>query len=457
MKKFLILILTYSFLAQAGVDDLRNAPNSFVVDGLKAVFVDFKKVTYNIVYDFKSESAEVETTILFVAKESGMPIFDSVEKPKAVWIEGQEVDSKIVITPGETTAVRYAQINIQANRPYTMKIRTPLKKGTKYGYKGVSSGFFIKDLKNREMLEQYVPTNLEYDQYPMTWHVEILNANHRWHDIFANGVVENYAQNKFTVKMPDHYTASSVFFHLVPRRKFWRYYLRYRSINGRLFPVTIYSSFRWLNGMLKRKAFKVLAELERDYGPYPHPSLVIYGPSKFRGGMEYVGATATSVVSLGHELHHMWFAKGVMPADGNAGWMDEGLASWRDKGYQTLEKPFYFSANLGHHNPYTRKTDKRSYEYGRSFFGYIDYQLKAAGLAGLKDFLKLWATKKMFKSVTTEDFISELEAYSGMDFRSDFSQYVYGGYAKGNSRSPAVEPINEHHPDYTQEELDEMI
>lgn len=457
MKKFLLIILTYSLMASAA-DDLRHAPNSFVVDGLKAVFVDFKRVTYNIVYDFKAKSAAVDTTILFQSKEDGMPIFDSVETPQAVWVNSMEVESDIVITPGGTTAVRYAQTNLPVGF-HSMRIRTPLKKGTKYGNKGVSSGFFIKDLKNREMLEQYVPTNLEYDKYPMEWHVEILNANHRWHDIFANGEVDNYAQNKFTIKMPKYYTASSVYFHLVPRRKFWRYYLSYTSISGRKIPITIYSSFRWLNGALKRKAFKVMAECERDYGPYPHPYLIIYGPNKIRGGMEYVGATATSVVSLGHEIHHMWFAKGVMPADGNSGWMDEGIASWRDKGYQTHEKPFYFSTNLAHHNPYTRKTDKRSYEYGRSFFAYLDYQLKAAGQSGLKAFLKVLAAKRMFQNITTEDFINELEEFSGLSFRDDFTQYIYGGYSQktDSGRAPAVEFENEHHPEYTKEEMESFI
>lgn len=457
MKKVLLLILCLSIFAHAR-DDLRNAPKSFKVDGFKAVFVDFQRVTYNIVYDFEAKSASVDTTILFTSKEAGMPIFDSVEKPQAVWVNSQEVDHKIIITPGGTTAVRYAQTSLPAGF-HSMRIRTPLNKGTRYRWKGVSSGFFIKDLKNREMLEQYVPTNLEYDQYPMTWHVEILNANHRWHDIFANGEVDNYAQNKFTIKMPDHYTASSVYFHLVPRRRFWRYYLKYQSIDGRQIPITIYSSFRWLNGILKRKTFRVMAEMERDYGPYPHDYFIVYGTNKIRGGMEYVGATATSVVSLGHEIHHMWFAKGVMPADGNAGWMDEGIASWRDKGYQTHDKPFYFSANLGARNPYTRKTDKRSYEYGRSFFAYLDYQLKAVGKAGFKDFLKYWAAQKMFQNVTTNEFIEALEEYSGMRFRDDFIQYVFGGNDKENSngRAPAVEPENEHHPQLTAEEWEALI
>jgi hypothetical protein len=49
--------------------------------------------------------------------------------------------------------------------------------------------------------------------------------------------------------------------------------------------------------------------------------------------MEYCGATMTDPGALGHELTHSWFARGVMPANGNTGWIDEAVASWRDDGY----------------------------------------------------------------------------------------------------------------------------
>ena len=198
-----------------------------------------------------------------------------------------------------------------------------------------------------------------------------------------------------------------------------------------------------------------MAELEKDYGPWPHDQLIIYGTG-IRGGMEYVGATATSLVSLGHELFHSYFAKGVMPANGNSGWMDEALASWRDKGYQTHEAPDYHSFNLAAHNSYTRKTDDNSYEKGRSFFAYIDYQLKGKGLS-LKGFLALWSVKKMFTLVTTEDFITALEDYAGQSFREDFDQYIYGGMAHENGRAPAVDPQNPHHPDYSEEDIKSIL
>lgn len=452
----LSLLVSISILTDAKASDLNKAPLPFQIDQGRAVFVDFQQASYNLLYDYRAQKAYADTTITFIAKDEGLPIFDSVSTPQAVWLNGREIKQVSVLVPGGVSRVRVALSSIKPGT-HTIRLRTAIERGVLYDFKGVSSGFFIKDLKDRNFLERYLPTNYEYDQYKMNFTVRVENAPHRWHDIFANGVVENTEQNTFKISYPEHYTSSSVYFHLVPRRKFWRYYLTYTSINGRQFPVTIYSRTRAFNGMLKRKAWKVLAELERDYGPWPHPQLIIYGTG-LRGGMEYLGATTTSLVSLGHELFHSYFAKGVMPADGNSGWMDEGLASWRDRGYQTASRPNYYSANLAGHSPYTRKTDKRSYEKGRSFFAYIDYQLRANGKS-LKDFLAIHFVKRKFTTIRTRDFINDLEQYAGMSFKEDFSQYAYGGRTSElkNNRSPAVEPQNPHHPDYTEEEMRSLL
>jgi hypothetical protein len=178
--------------------------------------------------------------------------------------------------------------------------------------------------------------------------------------------------------------------------------------------------------MMKKRTLKVMRQLEDDFGPYAHPKLVIHGLLKPRGGMEYVGATETSYVSLGHELLHMWFAKGVMPANGNSGWMDEAIASWFDNDYFGSALPFYQYANLGNHSPYTRKTDTRSYKYGRSFLAYLDTKMKFYGLEGLKSFLRHFYQRHIFKNVTTDDFINDLHQWSGISFFSDFNQYVFG-------------------------------
>jgi hypothetical protein len=452
MKILLTLITLISALP--AMANLHLAPPAFKVSGGRAIFVDFIRATYDLQYDYKARTAVAETTITFIAEDTGYPIFDTVQTPQVVWLNGQEVDHVKVPVPGYVSYVRIAK-DVVTPGVHVMKVRTPIINGTKYTWKGVQSGFFIKDLKDRKMLERFVPTNLEYDQYEMVFRVQI-DGTHKSHNVFANGEVTELGHNLIEIRYPNFFTASSLYFHLVPKSRFWRLHFNYTSITGRQVPVTIYSNWRLRNWIFKRKTLRVLRELENDYGPYPHPKVLIYG-TKLKGGMEYVGATATSYVALGHELHHFYFAKGVMPADGNSGWMDEGIASWRDKGYQTHSKPNYYSFNLGKHNVYTRKTDKNSYEKGRSFFAYLDYQLKALGKPGFKDFLRGYFNKHKFTNVTTEDMIQDLEEYAGVSFREDFNQYVFGGHASLKGRAPAITPDNPFHPHLTDEELDSLI
>lgn len=452
MKKLFLLITTLLTLnSYAGIE---QAPPAFKVNGAKLVFVDFLRATYDLTYDYQAKTAVSKATFIFKANEAGYPIFDSVIRPNNIALNGVSVEQGYTAVPGNVSSVRYAKSAVSPG-VHTLTVETQISNGTKYSWRGVSSGFFIKDLKDRMMLERYVPTNLEYDQYPMTWNVKVLGSK-RAHNVFANGKVKELGHNHIQIQFPSYFTASSLYFHLVPKRKFWRHYFTYTSINGNQFPVTIYSRFRFRNWIFKRKTLKVLKELERDYGPYPHPHLVIYG-TKLRGGMEYVGATATSLVALGHELQHMWFAKGLMPADGNSGWMDEGIASWRDKGHQIHTRPNYFSANLGKHNVYTRKTDKRSYEKGRSFIAYLDYQLRQAGFPGMKDFLRGYFNKRKFTTVTTYDFKSDLEDYANIDFTDDFNQYIFGGYPDSKGRAPAVEPENPFHPSYSEADIQSIL
>ena len=451
--KFIILF----FISLNLHASLNQAPPNFKHKNNQAVFVDFIKAHYSIQYKVSSEKAIVESTIDFFQTEDGMPLFDSLSSPYSISVDGEEVSSKLIYTPHKVTKVRMVQKKIKRGY-HSVTIRTLIEHGTRFNnerrnWGHVSSGFFIRDLKDRQFLEQYLPTNLEYDQYSITMDVKVLETK-RHHSLFVNGKLKKIADNHFHVEMPRFYSTSSVYFHLVPINKYVRWYLKYPSISGREISVTIYSQFRFYNKLVKEKAWKVLAELEADYGPYPHESLIIYGTG-IRGGMEHAGATETSIVSLGHELQHMYFAKGIHPANGNSGWLDEAIASWRDKGHQTHEKPFYNSVNLGNHNVYTRKTDKRSYEYGRSFMAYLDYTLKDIGKPGLKDFLKIYFEKRKFTTITTQDFMNDLEEYAQMSFIEDFNQYIYGINQLYTQELNIKE--NPHHPKRTQEEMDSIL
>lgn len=450
MKLLLVLTAIFNF-AFAGIE---QAPPSFAHNGAKAVFIDFTKAVYEITYNYKKSKADVVTTIKFESLESGFPIFDSVTTPTKVILNNKEVGSKLIRTPEDASSVRVLD-SVVAKGSHTMKIYTPLENGVAFTKKGVSSGFFIKDLSDRRFLENFMPTNYEYDQYKMTFKVKVVGSKNRY-NIFSNGVVTETARSEFTVEHPSFFTASSVFYHLVPTHKFKRLNFKFKSISGKMIPVRIYSISRVRNMFFAKKTIKVLKELEADYGAWPHPALIIYG-TKLKGGMEYVGGTVTSLLSLGHELQHSYFAKGVLPANGNSGWIDEAVASWRDKGHKSTSTVKYNRFNLGNHSVYQRKTDDNSYEKGRSFIAYLDYQLKAQGHKGMKDFLKTYFNKRKFTTITTADFISDLKDYSKFDFQKSFDQYVLSKSSTLKSLGDRSEQSNPHHGQMSESDIESLL
>ena len=457
----LLLVLLFSLTAQAGIE---HAPPNFDFENKKAVWVDFKKAHYQITYNTQKKVAIAISTIIFEQLEDGYPLFDLISSPFSVSVNGEETIAPEISLPDQVSLVRMVDKKLKAG-VHTLTIKSQIETGVKFStprfrkkYKRVSSAFWVRDLTDRMFLERYLPTNLEYDNYKMFMDVEVTGTK-RWHSLFANGKVTKLTNNHYQVEFPDWYRSSSVYFHIIPINKFARYYLKYKSIDGRTIPVTIYSRHRFINWVFKKFTWRIMKELERDYGPYPHEQLIIYGRD-LRGGMEYAGATETSLIALGHELQHMYFAKGMHPANGNSGWMDEAIASWRDKGHKMAKIPNYDGANLGNHNVYTRATDKRSYALGRSFIGYLDYTLKDAGLKGMKDFLRKYHDKRRYQAVTTQDFISDLETYAQMSFDEDFRKYIFteaNSFQKEDHKHVHTEEENLYHPPVTQEQLDSIL
>ena len=113
-----------------------------------------------------------------------------------------------------------------------------------------------------------------------------------------------------------------------------------------------------------------------------------------------------------------------MPANGNAGWVDEALASWRDDGYQSLGT-LSGSSNMSGRPYYTRTTDTAAYSFGERFMSYLDGKLKSKG--GLKPYMRTLVEREKFKPFFIEEFISHMSKFYGVDLSADFKQYTFGG------------------------------
>jgi hypothetical protein len=284
----------------------------------------------------------------------------------------------------------------------------------------------------------------------MTFNVEVKGVKKPKMDFYVNGEISQTSDNTWKIVYPEYFTSSCLYFHITPRGSKRRIEEEYTSISGRKFKIITYSERYIKTSSFMRYAKEVMAELEKDYGPWAHSSFIAYGTLP-GGGMEHSGATQTSYGALDHEMIHSYFAKGVMPAKGDDGWLDEGIASWRDYGYQRLPSVSFPGSNIGRQSIYKRNTDDRSYKYGRAFLAYIDYRLQDMG--GLKAFLRGYFAAYKHTVVTTEHFKNNLEFFSGLDLSADFEQYIWG---EATSTDIHIGPNPKHLP-MTEQQLKNLL
>jgi hypothetical protein len=451
MKGFIFLFTL--MITSAVWANLHLAPPDFNTDQGRAIFVDFKTADYEITYDLKRRVTRVKSRIVFSAENEGTPLFDLVPFPTKVLLNGREVSQRLISFPGGVSKLRQLGTTVSPGE-HVLEVENTFNKHTQYVpvFRRVASAFWIRDLKERKFLEQYVPSNFEFDQYKMTMDVKFLGTRRDNQEIYTNGVTTKLGPHHYKIEYPEYFTSSCLYFHTTPKGWMKRLDFTYTSIDGNKFPITVYSPWRSRTRKLKAKTLRVMAELEADYGAWAHPSFVAYGTFPGTGGMEHAGATATSLAALGHEMLHSYFAKGVMPANGNSGWIDEAIAAWRDRGYPRRADPGFEGSNIGAHSVYQRHTDSRSYALGSAFMSYLDWRLQDIG--GLKAFLKGYFQAYKFTVVTTEHFKNNLEFFSGVDLSEEFEKYIWG------TNSLDVENLhdeNPYHRELTEKQLNYLL
>ncbi len=418
MKSILIASLLLTFSAFANSNDLAHRPKSFSTPKGMAVFVDFTDAVYNVTYDILQKVATVRAEIKFSVPEAGLPIFDSVQDPTSIILDGVSITATKTKTPNNETTLRVLDKAVTVGN-HTMTIEVPLKELVSFGANSVNSAFWTSDLDERQFLELYMPANFEFDQVKMSMNITFIGAKDN-QQLYTNGVVAKKA-NGYSISFPAHYTASSIFFHTVAKGSVVEARATYRSIDGRELPVVVYTKSAWGDDSgvkrLKDKALTILDELEKDYGAFLHPSVTIYNAGS--GGMEYCGATMTDSGSMGHELFHSYFARGVMPANGNSGWMDEALASWRDDGYPSSASLFG-SSRMSSHPYYTRTTDTAAYSFGARFMSYLDNKFAPKG--GLKPFMRMMVEKRSLKPIFVEEFSKAMGDFYSQSVEEDFKK-----------------------------------
>lgn len=449
MKK---LILVSALMSTSAFANLHLAPPDFDTTQGRAVFVDFKSAQYDVIYNVAWKRTSVKSKIIFVQDKAGKPVFDLIPHAKNVTVDGHSVELLETTAP-DGGKLRQIDTVVEAGE-HVLELENSFKENVRYNLltRKVSSAFWIRDLKTRKFLEQYVPSNFEFDQYQVTMNVVFAGTKTAKQDIYTNGKVTQTSANSYQIVFPEYFTSSCHYFHTTPKGQKKRIDFTYKSIDGRDLPVTVYTSWWSRPSKFKNEAIKVFQELEADYGPWGHDGLVAYETFPGTGGMEHAGATQTSFGALDHEMLHSYFSKGVMPANGNSGWIDEAIASWRDYGYERKPLPAMTGSNLGSGSIYQRNTDSRAYAIGREFMAYLDYRLQDMG--GLKAFLRGYFATYKRTVITQEHFKNNLEFFSGLDLTEAFDTYIWGVNPEESLHSEEGSPA---HKPLTQKQLNAIL
>lgn len=444
--KAIVLLTSLISIAFA---NMQVAPPNLEEKGKKLSFIDIQKIDVELVYNLNTQSVMATSKIELIQTTKGAIIFDLVPNVLSSSLNGKDVVIKETDMKGVST-IKYIDKETEPGK-YILTLKNQIDKNVSFNSGYVKSAFWMSDLSDRRYIEQYLPTNLEYDQYQMNMNVKLVGANTK-HVIYTNGDIKELANHEYQIKFRDVYTASSFYFHLTKAGLIPELKKNYTSIDNRIIPVTVYtdqSTTRFMN-----EALEVLAELEKDYGPFPHDKVVIYGAGM--GGMEHCGATMTSFSALGHELIHSYFARGVMPAHGNAGWVDEAIASWRDSGYDNDSGWFMSGSDMAAHSIYKRTTDRDAYSKGKRFLGYLNKNFEDENKEGLKKFLREFFTNRAFKPFKTHEFQKSMEDFYNVSLKKDFDKYIYGKKGVEKSKSHQVKE-NPMHPHLSDKQLFELL
>ncbi len=413
-------LILFSLSASAGAElasrDLSQRYPSFAYQGAQAVFPDFLTAEYTFAYDGQQRVTQVQTEIDFDQAEAGYPVFDIVSDPTQILLDGQPVQAPLTKTPDQATTLRVISQAVTAGRHH-LSIRSPLVRENP-----AINGFFMDDSVERFFLERYVPASFEYDHVKMIFNVSFKNFETQW-KVYSNGTQTLNPDRSIRIEFPAYLNASSLFFHALPAQFVKETRFTFRSSSGKAVPVVSYVEPSQTELVVSSEGIThYLQRLEAHYGPFPHASLTIYfgrAHVDHFNDMEYAGATITTYESIYHELAHSYFARGVMAANGNANWIDEAIADWTESDLQS-SSGLPSRAKLASLPVYARYCWNIGQAYGMSaFLSHLN------GRYQVRQFLKYWGQLRFGQSVTTEEFISDMEAYLNASLKVQFEQIVY--------------------------------
>ena len=328
------------------MNDLTYAPSPFLnADGQKVIFVDFIHAKYQLEFDVATREASVFSVISFMADSEGLAAISINQPVISATLNGRNVELLDQYSPDGMSIFKILSKPVSTGT-HVLTVKSELTERGPYGHPitwysnpdCVECIFNMSDLRRSDggYLEAFLPSNYNFDHFRMSFSVTILDSLET-HSVFSNGTISNLKQGHWKVEYPSFFTSSCPWFHLGPKNMYKCQRDKFPSSDGRKIQIFVYTKLRsQADKLLKKfvkKTKKILHKIETDFGPFPYQKLVVFARKERDIAMEYAGATVTYFRALPHELNHSYFARSIIPVNGDSGWIDEAIAEWWDRNH----------------------------------------------------------------------------------------------------------------------------
>jgi hypothetical protein len=425
------------------------APPPAAMGSRRIVAPSVERVRAELRFDVAArEAAGTATVEMCGGSVDGRPALDLRQAVEWVRLDGQALSPDDFafadLGAGGDSRMRVLDVEIEAGSRHLLEVGyrldTPDCEGAQpIGWidGGVQFDFWMSDLHPGRYLEMWVPAPLVHDRFALHLNVAVEGAE-RPHTLIANtaGVDTESQRRAWSLVYPAHFTALSPMLVLAPSE----------SLEVRRSAVSLPGRSRSLGLVTARHAGDTdadlgaceadlrswLAYLAARYEPWVHGDTfwaVIWGPGR---GMEYDGATTTSVGALEHEVFHSWFGRGVKPARASDGWIDEAFTTWSTASRRS-ELPRFATEELSLEeepvvlyppHPWSRNTAIQSYREGARLFAGIAHLL--GGPERLRAAMADWYRANAGGLVTTDGLGAHLKLWSGVDIGPWWARFVHG-------------------------------
>ncbi|SDD02515.1 hypothetical protein SAMN05444580_102428 [Rhodococcus tukisamuensis] len=424
------------------VVDFTTAPPPTVVDGLVAVPVHVEGLRAHVRLDGSTSTARVDVTMMYVVGPTpGSPIFDLRQEVDRCWLDDRLIEPDLVrprdVGEGLFGSIRVLQAVQAAGSSHTLRFQyrmaTPRSQldGTYppalewYAGPRLRWSFGMADLYAGRYLEAWLPSNLQFDQFPIELTIRIAGTAVP-HTVISNGTVVAIDDNAWSVQFPPWFTSMSPMLEVRAADAVERacVTVQLRSSSVVVVVWKLVTDPTSLAEQLELIAM-LLAGNETSFGAYPGDRFVcfLHGAS---GGMEYALGATTSVSALRHEVLHSWFARGLSPASQADAWWDEAFTRLNDNTSDRVQHFDYRerAVELCSRRPFQRRTAPNSYTDGCRFFLGVAATL---GADRLRVLMRELHESRFRTTVSTPYLESHLITRSGdVTLVDAFHRFVYG-------------------------------